>query len=88
MSLSVFTVLVSDPTDVTKFFAIHMFDVPSDIDVNMGVTIRFEFTQPSDWDHLDDLVPPVIPVVTGERVIEACKLACILSCLVQHLEYF
>ena len=90
LSLNVFTVLASDPTEITRFFAIHTFDVPSDIDVKMGVTIHFEFTQPSDWDHLDELVPPVVPVVTGERAIdqEACTLFCILSCLAQYLEYF
>ena len=81
MSLNVSTVLASDPMDVTKYVAIHTFNVPSDIDVKMGFTVRFEFTQPSNWTFLDDNVPPVVPVVRGERAIESCKLSCILIIL-------
>ena len=67
MSLNVSTVLISDPMNVTKYIAIHTFDVPLDM---TGATVRFEFTQPTDWDHLDNLVPPVVPIVTGERTID------------------
>ena len=63
------TELVSDPTNVTRFIAIHTFDVPSDIDEESeGVSIRFQFTEPGTWTNLDHLVQ-TIPVVPGEKLI-------------------
>lgn len=62
------TKLVSDPTNITRYIAIHTFDVPTDFGGDeTGVGLRFQFTQPPDWMNLDLLVPPVIPIVAGEK---------------------
>jgi hypothetical protein len=68
--LNVSTVLVSDPKNVTRFIAIHTFEVLLDIDEDIrGATLRFEFTQPPNWMSLDLLVPlVVVPVVIGEKI--------------------
>ena len=74
LRLNVSTELVSDPANVTRFVAIHTFDVPSDIDEESGLaTIRFEFVEPSGW-SIEPLVFPVVPVITGEKLI---LLACV-----------
>lgn len=62
------TKLVSDPTNATRYIAIHTFDVPVDFDGGeTGIGLRFQFTQPPDWTSLDLLVPPVVPIVAGEK---------------------
>ena len=79
------TELVSDPTNVMRFIAIHTFDVPSDIDEESeAVFIRFRFTEPGTWMHLDRLVQ-VVPVVIGEKLI---LVACMhIIYLDQYLVY-
>ena len=81
------TELVSDPTSVTRFFAIHTFDVPSDIDEESeAVFIRFRFTEPDTWMHLDLLVQTV-PIVTGEKLILVTCMHIIFTYLDQYLVY-